>query len=430
MATFFQLTPDPLFKENPNASGAQFQDDTNTLDSPKYDHVRRPVRGIVLKPETFVTIEVKTKDGKNLLLFDGGGYIEKGDTSYTDKYSNFLIQSMSEASMEKAQIVETFGAAAYVFLFGKRPTTLNISGILCNSADFQWKDEWWENYNQFLRGTKCVENNTFVQISYEDLTVGGYILSCNTDLQADPSEMVPFNFQLLVSFTINSAHIGSNVFPYYTPVNIEPDVVVLQNSELPQQVNTDNPTLGFFYNFVQNALKGNISLDFLYGSRAQTYTNYILNYITGSNLRIPVGYEASTLFDNQQTITYKYGTFTGYKSTEVKYGRLRDNTDEYIAQVKSTNKKTVYIQAQSAAQVQYAEGKKAQDKAKAEFAKYGINVEPPSKLKQLLVTGAFATAQLAGNLTRAKLEAQNPEAELLVNKAEDQARLRRLEVNL
>jgi hypothetical protein len=194
MVGFFQIFKDPLLKQDPNAAGITLVDTASTDARPKFDHVRRPVRGMVLKPETFTTLQVKTKEGKNLLLLDAGGSIEKNTTSFTDKYSNFLIQSVSEQSQEKSQILETFGSSSYVFFFGKRPTVLNISGILCNSADFNWKDEWWQNYETYLRGTRCTENSTYVEMSYEDLIIGGYIMSCSTDENADPSELTIRSF--------------------------------------------------------------------------------------------------------------------------------------------------------------------------------------------------------------------------------------------
>jgi hypothetical protein len=209
-----------------------------------------------------------------------------------------------------------------------------------------------------------------------------------------------------VSFKLNIGQIGENSFPYFTPVNIEPEVVVIANSDIPPQAaNTDNPELGFFYNYVQKALQGDINLNFLYGSRAQTYTTYITNYISGANMRIPVGFAGSTVFDNTQAVKLTYGTTQGVKTTEVKYGKIRDNADEYVANIKSSaTAKTVYINAPSTLAIQYAEGKKQEDIAKAEFAKYGINTDPPSKLKQLIAEGAFASVKLAGNLARAKLD--------------------------
>jgi len=401
MASFIQALPNALGLDNPNLTDAVNKDRVDTKDSPKFDHVRRPVRGIQIKEESFVTLEVKTKDGKNLLLIDSGGSVEKGNISYSPKNSNFLVQSISENSMEKSQIVETFGPA-FVFYFGTRPRVFNISGILLNSADFNWKNEWWANYETYLKGTQLVANNTMVYISYEDTMLVGYIMSCSSDTVADPTEYVPFQFQLLIAAVINTNIIGLNTFPYFTPVNIEPEVVVIQNSEAPNiPINSTTDKVGAFSDFVQKVLTGNASLDFIYGSRGSTYTNYVVNYITGANIRFPIGGTGTVVFDTNQTPVYRYGTFQGYKTTEVQYGKLKDNTDEYVAMKKGAgNPSTLYVKTPSAREQQYTEGLKQDEIAKQQFKELGIDTEPPNRLKQLAVTTGFATLQVVGNFAR------------------------------
>lgn len=398
MPGFIQVIPDALSKQNKNLSG----DPNNTIDVgtiPKFDHIRRPVRGMMLKEETFVTLEVKTADGKNLLLVDAGGSIEKGDISYTPRYSNFLIQSISESSVEKSQVIETFGPA-FVFFFGQRPRMLNISGVLLNGADFNWRQEWWQNYETYLRGTQCVANNTKVYISYEDFIIVGYIMGSSTEQAADPNEYIPFQFQMIISAVINTAIVGSSNFPYYTPVNIEPDVVVIQNSETPPIQTTDDG-IGQFESFVQRSLRGDLSTDFLYGPNTQYYSNFIVQYITGANIRVPIGITGSFVFDQDQTPKYIYGTFQGYKTTPVSYGKIKDNIDEYVARNKNAgNPGTVTVQTPSVLSQQYTEGQKQDAVAKQRLKELGIDIEPPNRLKQLAVTGAFATLTLAGNLTR------------------------------
>ncbi len=413
MAGFIQVIPDPLSKNNPNLSG-QTDNSVDAGTIPKYDHIRRPVRGLMLKEETFVTLEVKTRDGRNLLLVDAGGSVEKGDVSYTPKYSNFLIQSISESSMEKSQIVETFGPA-FVFFFGQRPRMLNVSGVLLNSADFNWRQEWWANYETYLRGTQLVATNTKVYISYEDFVIVGYLMSCSTEQTADPNEYISFNFQLLISSVVNTNVIGSSNFPYFTPVNIEPDVVVIQNSEAPTSPTGPSDKVGSFANFVNGVLTGGITPEFLYGPNAQKYTNYAVGYITGANIKVPVGITGSIVFDQVQNPKYVYGTFQGYKTTEVKVGKIRDNTDEYIARNKQAgNPGQVTVRTPSALSQQYADGQKQDELAKKRLKELGIDITPPNRLKQLAVTGAFATLNLAGNLTQ-MLTNTSPTADLLVN---------------
>lgn len=53
--------------------------------------------------------------------------------------------------------------------------------------------------------------------------------------------------------------------------------------------------------------------------------------------------------------------------------------------------------------------------AKKQFKQYGIDTEPPNRLKQLAVTSTFASLQLAGNLVRMNSKS-DPLADLLGNK--------------
>jgi hypothetical protein len=115
--------------------------------------------------------------GTNRKLSNGAkDYLEQNGKRMTDIYSNFLIQSVQEERMEKAQILETFGEP-FVFLFGERARVLNISGVLLNSFDFNWRQEWLENYDNYLRGTRCVENDSLIFLSFDETLVGGYILA-------------------------------------------------------------------------------------------------------------------------------------------------------------------------------------------------------------------------------------------------------------
>lgn len=179
MAQFIQILPSPLTKGNPSLTGDKPKSVDSSNTSP-YDHVRRPVRGLQIKDETFGTLEVKTADGKNILLIDSGGKVDEGNVSYSSKYSNFLLQSVSESSMEKMQIVETFGPS-FAFFFGTRPRTLTVNGVLLNSADFNWKNEFWQNYETYLRGTRLVSNDTIAYLSYDDVTVTGFLISMSAE---------------------------------------------------------------------------------------------------------------------------------------------------------------------------------------------------------------------------------------------------------
>ena len=85
MAGFIQILPDPLFKDDPNVTGNK-PESISVDNADRYASVRRPVRGLQIKQDTYGTLEVKTKDGKNVLLVDSGGRIDKEDISFSPVY--------------------------------------------------------------------------------------------------------------------------------------------------------------------------------------------------------------------------------------------------------------------------------------------------------------------------------------------------------
>lgn len=182
--------------------------------------IRRPTRGIVLKEDTFATLKVVTSSGTPKYLVDAGSRalnqdnspleVEFGGKIYraTDQYSNFLIQQVNEDRQEKQQILETFGEP-YIFLFGERARVLNIQGVLINTWDFNWEAEWWHNYENFLRGTKCVENDAMVFLNFDNTIVGGYIISSSAVKSAQDRHAVQFQFSLFVTFYSNYSEIGN-----------------------------------------------------------------------------------------------------------------------------------------------------------------------------------------------------------------------------
>jgi hypothetical protein len=181
-------------------------------------NVRRPTNGITLREETFASIRVVSGDGINQKIIDAGSRLKDGtnplqvtvgDKTYVanETYSNFLLQNIAEERNEKVQVLETFGEP-YIFLYGERPRILNCQGILLNTFDFNWEAEWWANYDNFLRGTKCVENDARVYLAFDNTLVGGYILSSSATKNSQERHFVQFQFQLFVTYYESFSNLG------------------------------------------------------------------------------------------------------------------------------------------------------------------------------------------------------------------------------
>lgn len=112
-------------------------------------------------------------------------------------YSKFIIESVQESSTERSQIIETFGDF-YVFMFDKRPSIYNFSGQLINSYRTNWVNDFTFMYENYFRGTKCVEMNARTLITYGGRQVEGLILNMATQTSAAVEGAVALSFSVVV----------------------------------------------------------------------------------------------------------------------------------------------------------------------------------------------------------------------------------------
>jgi hypothetical protein len=171
---------------------------------------RRPTRGLEIKEDTYAAIKVILSDGSELPLIDSSSRDGVG----TGGYTNFILQNVSEARMEKHQIVETFGAS-YIFFFGENPRFLDVQAVLINSHDFNWEAEWWENYNENFRGTKLVEKGGRLYMFYDDSIVEGYMLMCQATKSSSEPHLIQMSFRLFLTNYRNISFIGDPRFPIH-----------------------------------------------------------------------------------------------------------------------------------------------------------------------------------------------------------------------
>ena len=161
-------------------------------------NVRRPLFGISIKEATYASISVVTSTGEKVALIDSSGPAHSDNDGKSGENHNFILQSVQFSRQERVQIQETFGDF-YTFFFGERPSTANISGILMNTVDFNWKNEFMRNYDKYLRGTKCVETRSRVYLAFDDVVLEGYVLNVSNVYSAQNPYLVPFSFSFLIT---------------------------------------------------------------------------------------------------------------------------------------------------------------------------------------------------------------------------------------
>lgn len=161
-------------------------------------NVRRPLYGTTRKEPSFAYLRVYQDQGaghgaKPISLINSSA---PGGEGYSN--SNFILQTVSEERQEKAQVVDTFGDH-YVFFYGEQPQVLQVQGVLLNTADFNWRNEFIANYERYLRGTKCVENRCRVYLGYEDKLAQGYIMNFAAPQTAENPDFVSVQFSMLLT---------------------------------------------------------------------------------------------------------------------------------------------------------------------------------------------------------------------------------------
>ena len=171
--------------------------------------VRRPLRGLEIKTDTYAILKLIQADGNEIPLLDSGALGGSGKS-----YSNFLLQSVSETRMEKHQIVETFGES-YIYFFGESPRFLDVQAKLLDSLDFNWYAEWWDNYNRYLRGTKSVEMGARTYLFYDDNIVEGYMLMAQSSKTSDTPLEANLTFRLFLTNYNNISLTESDAYPMH-----------------------------------------------------------------------------------------------------------------------------------------------------------------------------------------------------------------------
>lgn len=117
-------------------------------------------------------------------------------------YTKFILGGVQEGHTERSQIVETFGDF-YVFFYGERPPIYTFTGTLINTKSANWVSDFMYFYNNFFRGTKCVELKARLIITYQGRQVEGFILNTGTSTQAENQNIAQVSFQVVVTNRIS-----------------------------------------------------------------------------------------------------------------------------------------------------------------------------------------------------------------------------------
>ncbi len=437
MATFVQIEPDAFNKVFAAVTTVQSRRNPYDTDSEQtvdlYHHVRRPVRGIQIKDDTYATIQVRRADGIAIPLFDAAA---QGDSGKGIRNSNFLIQSIQEQRAEKQQIIMTFGAP-YIFFFGEQPRIITVQGVLLNTEDFNWRAEWWENYELYLRGTQCVRQKTRVYLSWDDIVVEGYIFSAAASEQSQERNFVQFQFQMFLTNYQNISNIG-DINAHWAGKDIDLDPSTL---DIPGQARQSSTALVRQANVMAEELEAgrgkNSLFDFLRNGQIASAAGRVMElqgqvvdllsaagqFVSGRNIRVPIGFEGAAAYDQEvqlalaslpgartiinggvegRVVTLNTGGLNVVREFRAMLGSkfgpaltgqpLSANEDEFVARIQHDQTGTSTYRALPP--VQSATPSDGTEKVREVFEMFGIEVDPPSELTLLFRRAMFGIVSL------------------------------------
>lgn len=111
--------------------------------------------------------------------------------------SDFFLTSATEATREKVQFIQTFGAD-FMFAYGRTPLMYSFSGVVYNTKDKQWRNNLRTHYDNSLRATQLVRNKQIAILTFEDVVVHGYLLNLDMNVTSQNPHAVPFSFSMYI----------------------------------------------------------------------------------------------------------------------------------------------------------------------------------------------------------------------------------------
>ncbi len=142
--------------------------------------------------------------------------------SNRDIFAQAGLQAVNEISEEKFQLYEGFDSHK-LLMFGRKPKIWNFQLMVLNGArpgtgegataeeyeaeNMDFADELYRRYEAYYAGTKAVEADSRVFLSYEDRIIEGYLVNMTLARNSQAPAVAPMNMVVVVthdSFSTNS----------------------------------------------------------------------------------------------------------------------------------------------------------------------------------------------------------------------------------
>lgn len=363
-------------------------------------NVRRPFRGIELKKDTYATLKVFDSLNRPIPFVDSSAPpAEDGGTiGQSLEYSNFILQSIQEQRVEKQQIVETFGED-YIFFFGERPRIYNVSALLLNTRNFNWKSEWWTNYENTLRGTRLLEQNARMYLYFDDVVIEGYILQAQAVQTVEDPYKLPLSFQIFCTNYSIIGDVGSVFTPVYddqiataspdaSATTVPPDDQNIQATDAVKSGASQDSLTGFLTDAAKFANDASFTI--------QRALEQAKNTLYGRTLSFPNKGIGNQIYVPPIQNLAKFPSAPGASGERVPIYQQRDEYTAYIAdQTTPSFDKNEIDRVRKLLKLNSPQ--ELDQKARGTLLQLGITVDRPNAGTVLLGRAAFAGVQTFGS---------------------------------
>ena len=113
------------------------------------------------------------------------------------KYKEFIITGISQAFVEKAQILKT-NSTLQVYAFDSQPEVLSIQGVLKSTTTDKWDIAMILIWDELIRLTKLVQQRLIVEFGYESKVYWGYPLNFQYQKSSSAMFLASFSMQFLI----------------------------------------------------------------------------------------------------------------------------------------------------------------------------------------------------------------------------------------
>jgi hypothetical protein len=178
---------------------ARNEPDNTLLFKPKPQEQKSIATLRIVRPSRFTRLSGTTAGGTGHMDFPREYDVTHSQFDILLESTEFILEDVQEQMAERFQLQETFGNFN-VFFFGKRAEIFTYSGTLFNACNnLQWRNQFLDDYENFLRGTKCAQRRARAYLLYDDVVREGFILSAGISQNSAVEAAVKFNFTLLVT---------------------------------------------------------------------------------------------------------------------------------------------------------------------------------------------------------------------------------------